>query len=200
MLFTPEEKKMTAYHEAGHTLLNLLLPKTDPFHKVTIIPRGRALGVSWSLPERDKYSQTKSEMTARIIVCFGGLLGEQLIFNDQTSGVANDLEQASKIARAMVRRFGMSDLGPIDYNVAEEHPYLGRDIQKTNHISEKTAERIDHEVEKIMNECYENGKTLITDNMDKFKLLAETLLEKETLQAVEVYELLNLEPRQSHLF
>jgi len=200
MVFTAHEKRMTAYHEAGHTILNLLLPKTDPFHKVTIVPRGRALGVSWSLPERDKYSQTKSEMIARIIVCYGGLLGEQLIFNDQTSGVANDLEQASKIARAMVRRFGMSDLGPIDYNVAEEHPYLGRDIQKTKHISEKTAERIDQAVEKIMNDCYENGKTLITDNMDKFKLLAETLLEKETLQAAEVYELLNLKPRTSHNF
>ncbi len=194
IIFTEKEKEMTAYHEAGHTILNLLLPDTDPFHKVTIIPRGKALGVSWSLPERDKYSQTKNEMLSRITVCFGGLLGEKLIFNEQTSGVSNDLQQATRIARAMVQQFGMSDLGPIDYNV-EEGAY-----RPTREFSEHTTERIDQEVEKIMKECYENGKKLITENMDNFKLLAKMLLEKETLLAQEVYTLLNITPRSNHTF
>ncbi len=194
MIFTEKDKEMTAYHEAGHTLLNLLLPDTDPFHKVTIIPRGKALGVSWSLPERDKYSQTKTEMLSRITVCFGGLLGEKLTFNEQTSGVSNDLQQATRIARAMVQRFGMSDLGPIDFH-QETDTY-----PQTKEISERTSERIDQEVEKIMKECYENGKKLITDHMDKFKLLAKMLLEKETLLAQEVYTLLDITPRSNHTF
>jgi cell division protease FtsH len=200
LVFTEEEKTMTAFHEAGHTLLNIFLPETDPFHKVTIIPRGRALGISWSLPEKDKYSQTKKEMLARIIVCFGGLIAEKLMFDSQTSGVANDLEQATKIARMMVRRFGMSDLGPIDYNVSDEHPYLGRDIQKAREFSEKTAERIDNEVEAIMNRCFEKGEKLISDNIEKLKILATTLLEKESLPAKEVYELLEMTPREIHNF
>lgn len=200
IIFTEKEKRMTAYHEAGHSLLNLLLPETDPFHKVTIIPRGRALGVSWSLPERDKYSQTKAEIESRIVVCFGGLLGERLIFNQQTSGVSNDLEQATKLARSMVRRFGMSEMGPIDYNTSKDDPYLGRDIQNSREFSEHTAQRIDQEVEVILNAGYEHGKQLLTENMDKLKLLAETLLEKETLAAHEVYELLDITPRETHNF
>lgn len=200
MLLTEKEKEMTAYHEAGHSLLNLLQPETDPFHKVTIIPRGRALGVSWSLPERDKYSQTQTEILARIVVCFGGLLAEKLIYNDQTTGVANDLEQASKLARAMVRRYGMSGMGPIDYNTISEHPYLGRDIQQSKDISPETAERIDKEVERILNNCYEKGKKLLEENKDKLILLAQTLKEKETLQAAEVYELLSMQPRETHEF
>ncbi len=195
LVFTEKEKKMTAYHEAGHTLLNLLQDETDPFHKVTIIPRGRALGVSWSLPEKDKYSQTKREMLANIVHAFGGLIAEKLVFDEQTSGVANDIEQATRIARAMVRRFGMSDLGPIDFKVSSAHPYLGRDIQKSREFSDKTADLIDQEVKKILDQCYEKGEKLISENMDKLKLLSETLVEKETLQACEVYELLGMEPR-----
>ncbi len=198
IVFSEKEKLMTAYHEAGHTLLNILLPDTDPFHKVTIIPRGRALGVSWSLPERDKYSQTKKEMLARMTVCFGGLLGEKIIFNEQTSGVSNDLENATKIARAMVCRFGMSDLGPIEYDYSQEHPYLGRDIQNSRQFSERTAQRIDEEVEKIVAQCYSNGEKLLQENRDKLESLAKTLVEKETLQAKEVYDLLGLPPRETH--
>ncbi len=200
LVFTEKEKKMTAYHEAGHTLLNLLLPDTDPFHKVTIVPRGRALGVSWSLPEKDKYSQTKTEMISRMIVCFGGLLAEKLTFDDQTSGVANDLQQATRIARAMVRRFGMSDLGPIDYNATQEHPYLGRDIQNPREFSDYMAKRIDEEVEKIITAGYKKGETLLKNNQEKLDLLAQTLLEQETLLAQEVYELLGIEPRVTHEF
>ena len=198
LIFTELEKRMTAYHEAGHSLLNLLLPATDPFHKVTIVPRGRTLGVSWSLPERDKTSQTKTELTSRIMVALGGLLAEKLVFNEQTTGVSNDLEKASALARRMVKSFGMSSLGPIDYETASEHPYLGRDIQNGKEFSEKTAERIDSEVEKIINDCYNQGNNLLVEHRDKLELLAQTLLEKETLHAAEVYELLNLPPRETH--
>jgi len=198
LIFTEKDKIMTAYHEAGHTLLNLLLPDTDPFHKVTIVPRGRALGVSWSLPERDKYSQNKTEMLSRMMVCYGGLIAEKMIFNDQTSGVSSDLEQATKIARAMVCRYGMSDLGPIDFNYAQEHPYLGRDIQNQRDYSERTAQRVDEEVEKLVSHCYNKGVQLLTENKDKLELLAKTLVERETLQAQEVYELLDITPRETH--
>ncbi|MFH1831236.1 MAG: ATP-dependent zinc metalloprotease FtsH [bacterium] len=200
LVLTDDEKRMTAYHEAGHTMLNLLLSETDPFHKASIIPRGRALGVSWSLPEKDKYSRTKSEMLARITLSFGGLLAEELVFNNQTSGASNDIQEATKTARAMVRQYGMSDLGPIDFKVSMEHPYLGRDIQSTREFSEKTAEAIDVQVKKILDESYQRGKKLLSDNLDKLKLLAETLFEKETLYAHEVYELLHITPRADHRF
>jgi len=199
LIFTEQDKIMTAYHEAGHTLLNLLLPEsTDPFHKVTIIPRGRALGVSWSLPERDKHSQNKSEMLARMVVCYGGLLAEKMIFNEQTSGVSSDLAQATKIARTMVCRYGMSDLGPIDFDASQERPYLGQDMQNSREYSERTAQRVDEEVEKLVKQCYEKGLKLLTENKDKLEILAKALVEKETLQASEVYELLNITPRETH--
>ena len=200
LILTDKDKQLTAYHEAGHTLLNLLLPSTDPFHKVTIIPRGRSLGVSWSLPERDKHSRSKSEMLAKITICMGGLLVEKMKFNEQTTGASSDIETATDIARDMVCRYGMSDLGPIDYNFNVEHPYLGRDIQNHREFSEKTAEKIDSEIAKIINHCYENGKQLLTENIDKLELLANKLIEKETLQAKEIYELLNIEPRELYSF
>lgn len=198
LILNDEEKKTTAYHESGHTLLNLLLPKTDPFHKVTIMPRGGALGVSWSLPEKDRVSQTKSEMLSKIMVLMGGLIAERIFIKEETSGAANDIKVATNIARKMVTRFGMSNLGPITFDESEEHAYLGRDIQKTSKHSEKTAQRVDEEVEKIINENYKKAETLIKENSDKMKLLAEELLEKETLGAEEVYQLLDIEPRTTH--
>jgi cell division protease FtsH len=196
MVLTKKERERTAYHESGHTLLNILLPdSTDPFHKVTIIPRGRALGVSWSLPERDRHSETKTEMLSRIMVCMGGLITEKLIYNDMTSGASNDIDVATKIARLMVTRYGMSDLGPIVFDETKEHPYLGRDIQQARTHSDKTAQKVDEEVEKIVKDSYQKAEKLIVDNKDKLDLLAKTLLEKETLQAEEVYELLGIEPR-----
>lgn len=200
LVFTEKEKTMTAFHEAGHTLLNVLQPDADPLHKVTIVPRGRALGVSWSLPERDKYSQVKEEMIARIIVCYGGLLAEKLIFNTQTTGCSNDIEKATKIARAMVCRYGMSDLGPIVFDHGQEHPYLGRDIQNSKEFSEHTAQRIDNEVNKIVESCYKQGLQLLTEHKEKLEALAKALVEKETLQAKEVYEIIGLEPRVNHTF
>jgi cell division protease FtsH len=200
MIFTPKDKEVTAYHESGHTLLNILLPDVDPLHKVTIVPRGRALGVSWSLPERDKYSQSQNELLARITILLGGMITEKMIFNDQTSGASNDIEKASKIARIMVCRYGMSKLGPIDYESSSEHPYLGRDMQNARTFSEHTAQRIDAEVESIINQCLANGTKILTENRDKLELLAKTLLEKETLQSNEVYELLGMPARESQSF
>ncbi len=200
LIFTVKDKKMTAYHEAGHALLNVLLPDTDPLHKVTIVPRGRALGASWSLPERDKYSQNKNELLARIIHGFGGLIAEKMFFDTQTTGCADDIDKASKLARAMVRRYGMSDLGPIDFEYNQEHPYLGRDLQNAKEFSEHTAQQIDAEVAKIIDACYKKGTNLIHENRDKLELLAKTLVEKETLQGKEVYELLGMESRESHSF
>jgi cell division protease FtsH len=198
IVFTDKDKLMTAYHEAGHALLNVLQLETDPLHKVTIIPRGRTLGVSWSLPERDKYNRSKIEMMAKIVGCFGGLLAEKIVFNDQTTGAMVDIENATKIARAMVCQYGMSDLGPIDLSSTVENPYLGRDIQNAKEFSERTAQRIDEEVEKIIKQCYTKGEKLLTENRDKLDLLAKTLVERETLQAKDVYDLLGIEPRELH--
>lgn len=182
--FTEQERKMTAYHEAGHSLINILLLESDPFHKVTIVPRGPTLGVSWSLPEGDKTSQTKTEILAAITRALGGLLAEKLVFNEQTMGVSSDLDKATSMARHMVKYYGMSSLAPRVY--------------KDEDCSEKTSEKVDAEVEKIINECYQNGHNLLVTHRDKLDLLAQALLEKETLQAAEVYELLGLPHRETH--
>jgi len=196
---TEKEKIKTAYHEAGHALLNLLQPEyTDPFHKVTIVPRGRTLGVSWSLPEGDRSISSKNQMLARMIVAYGGYLVEKMIFNDTEAGVSSDLTNATNIARAMVCRYGMSDLGPIDFNSSQERPYMGQDMQSSREHSERTAQRIDEEIEKIVKLCCEKGQQLLNDNKDKLEILAKALIEKETLQASEVYELLNITPRETH--
>lgn len=195
LLLTDEDKRLTAYHEGGHALVNLLLPEADPFHKVTIVPRGRALGVSWSLPERDKHNYSRSGMLARIKVALGGLLAEKLIFSEQTTGASSDILQATRIARRMVIMFGMSDLGPIAL-VDPQDMYK----QGINDYSPQTAEKIDHEVKKIIDQCYSETEKLLTDNKERLELLATTLLEKETLHADEAYELLNLTPRKSQRF
>jgi len=200
LIISEKDKRMTAYHESGHALLNVLLLTSDPLHKVTIVPRGRTLGVSWSLPENDKYSRSKSELETRITMAMGGLLAEKMVFNEQTTGAANDIASATEIARDMVCRYGMSGLGPVDYNYSEEHPYLGRDMQKHKEFSESTAEKIDAEISKIVDSCLSKGRELLTLNRDKLDLLANSLFEKETLHAKEVYELLNIEPRELHTF
>ena len=197
MIISDKEKKRTAVHESGHTLLNVLLPETDPFHKVTIIPRGRAMGVSWSLPEGDKHSQSKNAMLAHIMVCMGGQLAEKVVYNEQSSGAADDIDKATKIAKAMVCQFGMSDLGPIVFGITEQHPYLGG-TRHTPDYSEDTSRKIDNEIKKIIMSCNEKAEKLLQENRAKLDLLAQNLLEKETLQAQEVYEFLELEPRETH--
>jgi len=198
LIFTDEDKKLTAYHEGGHTLLNLLLPATDPFHKVTIVPRGSALGVSWSLPERDKVSVSKTAMLARIQVCLGGLLAEKIFFDEQTSGASSDIAKATEVARKMVCEYGMSGLGPISFG-GGQHAYLGVRNGEQEYSAD-TARRIDEEVAAIITLCLTQAEQLLRDNKDKLELLAQTLIEKETLHAAEVYELLGITPRETMRF
>lgn len=184
---TLEDRTLTAYHEGGHALTNLLLPiDTDPLYKITIIPRGKALGVTHSLPEREKYTSSKEEMTARIQVCLGGSAAEEIVFNKKTTGAYSDFRVATDIARRMVCSYGMSEnLGPVVYsqqNGEFEH-------------SQKTAEKIDLEVQYILESNYKKTVQLLKDNRDKLDMLAQALLEKETMYATDIYELLSIEPR-----
>lgn len=194
IIMSDEEKKMTAYHEAGHTLMLLTMPQdTEPLHKVTIVPRGRALGITWWLPERDKHQKTKREMIASIKVAMGGRAAEDLAFEDRnvTSGCWNDFEKATTLAREMVCFYGMSTkLGPVIYNPTES----GR------RYSEGTALKIDEEVHALLNDSYLDAKRVLTENRDKLDKLALALLEKETLFAEEIYQLLDITPRAVHSF
>lgn len=188
IVLSPEEKKITAFHESGHALVRLLMPDhSDPLHKVTIIPRGRALGVTHSLPEKEKYTQTKEEMLAVIMVCLGGRAAEELVFNVLATGASNDFEKATEIARKMVCSYGMSEeMGTVVYTQNQgEYQY-----------SQKTAERIDAEVQKLLENAYVTVKELLKINRDKLEALATMLYEKETLFASEIYTLLGIEPRQ----
>jgi cell division protease FtsH len=188
---TQEDRKITSYHESGHALVGLLLPdETDPLHKLTIIPRGKALGVTHSLPEREKYNSTKEEMIGQIMVCLGGRAAEELVFGKLTTGAYSDFMTATRIARSMVCKYGMSPLGPVIYS--QEYG----DYQYSN----KTSELIDKEVSTILEDSLQKTMDLLLGNRDKLELLATTLLEKETLYAHDVYELLGITPRVQHMF
>ncbi len=186
-IISEEEKKITAYHEAGHALLVTLLPNAEPLHKVTIIPRGMALGVTFSLPEKDVYIRTKEYFLDSICVMFGGRLTEEMIFAKISSGAQNDIHQATDMARKMVCDFGMSDtLGPIAYGKKEQQIFLGREIAQHRDYSEKTAEAIDLEVNHIIHAQIDRAKKYLVDNKEKVVLLAEALLEHETLDREEI--------------
>ncbi len=189
MVRTPEELKITAYHEAGHALIHLLMPKvSDPLHKVTIVPRGRALGVTHSLPEREKYIKTKEELIASVMIALGGRAAEELIFNQKTTGAYSDFNAATHMVRAMVCDYGMSDLGTAVYSQSRgDFVY-----------SQKTAELIDKEVQKILDKCYKETLEKLESNKDKLEKLAQELLDKETLYAGDIYKLLDVEPREDH--
>jgi cell division protease FtsH len=191
IMLTPEDKKLIAYHEAGHALVRLLLPETsDPLHKVTIIPRGSALGVTHSLPEREKYITTKEEMEASVMSALGGRVAEEIIFNSLTTGAYSDFQAANRIVRNMVTKYGMSlELGTIIYSQHGDFEY-----------SQKTAEKIDAEVQRLTAQYHEETRTLLEANRDKLEKLATALIEKETMQAEEIYELLDITPRQAHKF
>jgi cell division protease FtsH len=184
---TPEDLKATAYHEAGHALMTLLQPQhTDPLHKVTIAPRGQALGYSASLPERDRYSLSKDELLAKIIVSLGGRVAEELVLQKQFTGVTSDLKNATSIARRMVCEYGMSeDLGLISCNAVGE-------------MSQDMSARVDMAVRKIVDSSYANARSLMNSNRDKLEQLAKALMKRETLSAEEIYLLLGIEPRQVH--
>jgi len=190
-----EDKKITAYHEAGHTLVALKSPKATPVHKVTIIPRGMAyLGATMSLPEEDRYTRSKTEYIDELAVLMGGRCAEELIFNDITSGASGDIQQATAIARTMVCALGMSEkMGNIQYGARAEHIYVGRDITKTEDYSEETAREIDMEIKRFLDEAYEQAKSTLQKEKDKLELLAITLLEKEVLDVKEIKKLLEIE-------
>jgi len=193
-VISKEEKIIVAYHEAGHALLSMLVSGVDPLHKVSIIPRGTAaLGYTLQLPLQDRYIMTKQELIGRLIVFLGGRASEELIFEEVTTGAHNDLEMATRSARRMVCEFGMSEkLGHLTFGHRQQQIFLGRDILDEKNYSEQTAILIDQEVRKIIDSCYEQAKKLLTDNIDKLKKLAETLLEKEVMDSVEVRKLLGL--------
>lgn len=195
MIISDEEKRITAYHEAGHTLVAKFLPSADPIHKVTIIPRGRALGITQQLPTEDKYTLSKEYILNKIAIFLGGRAAEELVLHIQTTGAGNDLEMATEWARKMVCDYGMSDkLGPVTFGKREEHIFLGREIAQHKDYSENTAIEIDMEIKRIVLENYERAKNLITENLDRLHRLATALLEKEVLAGDEIDELLGLKP------
>ncbi|WP_164018729.1 ATP-dependent zinc metalloprotease FtsH [Pyxidicoccus trucidator] len=191
MIMTEKEKRNTAVHEAGHALLAKLLPGCDPLHKVTIIPRGQALGVTWSLPTEDKINGYKKQMLDQISMAMGGRIAEELMFNEMSSGAANDIERATETARAMVCRWGMSEkMGPLAFGKSDGEVFMGRDFNSSKDYSEDTARQIDMEVRSIVVGCYDNGKRLLTENLEALKRVAEALVEYETLDAEDVNILL----------
>ncbi len=187
MIISDEEKKTTAYHESGHAFVARLLPGTDPIHKVTIIPRGRALGLTQQLPVDERHTYPKEYLYNTIAILLGGRAAEELILNDFTTGSGNDIERATNLARKMVCEWGMSEsMGPLSYGKKEEQIFLGREFATHKDYSEETAEKIDREVAKIVSENYERAKKLLSDNMDTLHRLAGELLEKEVLTAEEL--------------
>ena len=190
-MISEREKKIIAYHEAGHTLVAKLIPGTDPIHKVSIIPRGPALGYTLQLPLEDKYLATKTEITDKLTVFLGGRAAEELTFNELTTGAENDLHQATEIAHKMVCEYGMSDkLGPLTLRGKESEIFLGRDFAKEKAYSEKTAEMIDQEVKKIVEDCRDRAKDLLGKNRARLDILAKALIEKEILVGEEVEKIL----------
>jgi len=197
MVMPEEERKNTAYHEAGHALVARLLPKTDPVHKVTIIPRGRALGVTMQLPEGDRYSMDKLRMLDTISVLFGGRIAEEVFMDQMTTGASNDFERATAIARDMVTRYGMTDeLGPMVYADNEGEVFLGRSITKTTNMSEETMQKVDQQIRKIIDEQYAIARRLIEDNKDKMHAMAKALLEWETIDSEQIEEI--MQGREPH--
>ena len=188
MVISDEEKRNTAYHESGHTMVGLKIPSADPVHKVTIIPRGMALGVTQSLPEGDRYSHTKEYLLGQIAMLMGGRIAEGMFFGNEkvTTGASNDIERATELARSMVCEYGMSSLGPLTFGKKEEQIFLGREISQHRDYSEDTAVKIDVEVRRIIDEQYKLAETIISDNKDAMIRLAEALLEFETLDSVQI--------------
>lgn len=193
LLISEKEKKNTAYHEAGHTLVARLLPGTDPIHKVTIIPRGRALGLTQQLPVDEKYTYSKEYLYTNIAVLLGGRAAEELMLNHMTTGAGNDIERATDLARKMVCEWGMSErLGPLTFGKKQEEIFLGREITQHRDYSEQTAIMIDDEVKRLVMENYDRAKKLLKDNINTLKALAEALLEKEVLDGPEIEEIIRL--------
>jgi len=190
LIITDDEKEITAYHEAGHALVAILLPNTDPIHKVTIIPRGRALGLTQQLPIEEKYTHSKVYLINRICILLGGRAAESLVFNDITTGAGNDIEQATILARKMVCEWGMSNLGPLSYGKKEEQVFLGRDFGQQRDYSEDTAIRIDKEVKLLVDSANNTAQKILSDNTQVLHDMAHALLERETIVLEDIENLI----------
>jgi cell division protease FtsH len=197
MVMPEEERRNTAYHESGHAVVAKLLPKTDPVHKVTIIPRGRALGVTMQLPEQDRYSQDRERLLNMIAVLFGGRIAEEVFMHQMTTGASNDFERATEIARRMVTQWGMSDvLGPMVYGENEGEIFLGRSITTHKNVSETTMQKVDGEIRRIIDEQYSLARRMLEENRDKVEAMAKALLEFETIDADQINDIMaGLPPR-----
>ena len=195
MVITPEDKKKTAYHESGHAIIGETLPGCDPVHKVTVIPRGRALGVTWSLPEMDKFSLYRDEMLAQICMLFGGRVAEELFCGNVSTGASNDFERATSIARDMVTRYGMSEaLGPMVYAENEGEVFLGRSVTTHKNVSEATMQKVDAEIRRIIDEQYALARKILSENRDKVEAMTAALLEWETIDVEQIKDIMEGRP------
>jgi cell division protease FtsH len=197
MVMTEDEKKLTAYHEAGHALVGWFSPFHDPLHKVTIIPRGRALGLTMSLPERDRYGYARKELRARLAMMFGGRVAEEIIFgpDDVTTGASDDIRQATNLARRMVTEWGMSEkLGPLRFSENEEEIFLGHSVTQRKNVSEATARLIDEEVKSVIEEAEAKARSILTEHLEDLNRVAKALLEFETLSFDDIKAVLAGEP------
>jgi cell division protease FtsH len=202
MVMTEDEKKLTAYHEGGHAIVALNEKASDPIHKATIIPRGRALGMVMRLPERDQLSISREKMHSDIAVAMGGRIAEEIIFGHDkvTSGASSDIEMVTKMAKNMVTKWGMSkELGTIAFGENEEEVFLGRSVTQTQNMSEETAKKVDSEIKKIIDKGYERAKTVLTEKIDDLHKLAKALLLYETLSGDEIRDLIlkDIKPKRS---
>ncbi|HSB53009.1 MAG TPA: cell division protein FtsH, partial [Gemmatimonadales bacterium] len=189
LVLSEDERRLTAYHEAGHTVVSMKTPGSDPIHKVTIVPRGRALGLMMSLPEKDRYGQTKEWLIGRLAIAFGGRVAEELIFGPSkvTTGAGSDIEQATAIARRMVTQFGMSDkIGMMAVGDREQEIFLGREFGQRREVSERTAEIVDDEVKRFIDEAHEKARKLLNDNRELLERIATALLERETIDREDI--------------
>ena len=195
MVMAEEERRNSAYQESGHALVARLVPKADPVHKVTVIPRGRALGVTMQLPEGDRYSTDKVRMLSTISILFGGRIAEEIFMGEMTTGASNDFERATHIARDMVTRYGMTDaLGTMVYAENEGEIFLGRSVTKTTMMSEQTMQAVDREIRRIIDEQYAVARKHIEDNKDKMHAMAAALLEYETIDTEQIDDIMNGKP------
>lgn len=193
MVMDEQEKRLTAYHEAGHAIVGLSVPEHDPVYKVTIIPRGRALGVTMFLPETDRYSTSKRRLESRIATLFGGRIAEEMIFGPEsvTTGASNDIERATEIARNMVTRWGLSDrLGPLTYSEESGEVFLGRTVTQHKQVSDVTAHAIDEEVRRLIDTNYQRARDILQANIDKLHKMAEALMKYETIDEEQIKDIM----------
>ncbi|MFP4062326.1 MAG: ATP-dependent metalloprotease, partial [Halochromatium sp.] len=193
MVMSEDEKKLTAYHESGHAIVGRLVPQHDPVHKVSIIPRGRALGVTLFLPEDDRFSYSKQRLESQISSLFGGRLAEELIFGPEmvTTGASNDIQRATDIAHNMVTKWGLSDkLGPLTYSEDEQEVFLGHSVTQHKSVSDETTHLIDKEVRSFIDRNYERAKTILTEHMDQLHAMAEALMKYETIDAEQINDIM----------